>query len=59
MQEAWLAFARTGEPADGVTGTWPRYEAGRRATVVLGPGGTVEEAPMDEERRAWTAAAVA
>ncbi|TML38984.1 MAG: carboxylesterase family protein [Actinobacteria bacterium] len=59
MQQAWLSFARTGEPADGVTGAWPRYDAGRRATVVLGPGGTVEEAPLDEERRAWTAAAVA
>jgi para-nitrobenzyl esterase len=53
MQEAWLSFARTGEPADPVIGAWPRYDDERRSTVVLGPGGTVEDAPLDEERRAW------
>lgn len=59
MQEAWLSFARTGEPVDAVTGAWPRYDGERRATVVLGPGGPVAEAPLDEERRAWVSAAAA
>ena len=53
MQEAWLAFARTGDPSTSALGEWPRYEPGRRATMILGPECRVEDAPLEDERRLW------
>jgi para-nitrobenzyl esterase len=47
MHEAWLAFARTGDPG------WERYESSRRATRVFGPGGGVVDDPMAEARGVW------
>jgi para-nitrobenzyl esterase len=47
MMDAWLTFARTGEAP------WPAYESGRRATMVFGPHTSVQDAPMDDERRLW------
>jgi para-nitrobenzyl esterase len=35
MSEAWLAFARTGNPAIATLPDWPAYDAGRRATMVF------------------------
>jgi para-nitrobenzyl esterase len=52
MQDAWLAFARTGDPSCESLGKWPRYSK-RRETMVLGKECHVEEAPYDEERQAW------
>ena len=49
MQDAWLAFARGVEPAT----EWPRYEAARRATQLLGAECGVAEAPYERERRFW------
>jgi para-nitrobenzyl esterase len=54
MQDAWLAFARTGDPTTGAL-SWPRYDDARRATAVFGPVLEVREAPLDAERLAWTA----
>jgi carboxylesterase type B len=49
MHSAWIAFASSGDPG------WERYEEGRRATRVFGPGaGTVED-PMGAQRRLWDA----
>jgi para-nitrobenzyl esterase len=47
MMDAWLAFARNGEAP------WPSYDGSRRATRIFGPGGGVEDAPLDEERLIW------
>jgi para-nitrobenzyl esterase len=47
MQEAWLAFVRTGDPG------WPAYDATRRATMRLGRTSGVEDAPREPERRFW------
>ncbi|HLK11626.1 MAG TPA: carboxylesterase/lipase family protein [Candidatus Binatia bacterium] len=47
MQDAWLAFARTGDPG------WPAYDAGRRATMLLGRECGIEDAPREPERRFW------
>ena len=50
---AWLAFARGGCPSHPGIGTWPAYDVGRRATMILGRECRVVDAPLDEERRAW------
>jgi para-nitrobenzyl esterase len=53
MQDAWLAFARSGDPSCESLGKWPGYTESRRATMVLGETSKAEDAPRDEERRAW------
>ena len=55
MMDAWLAFARSGDPSTRAL-PWPRYGAERRATCVFGEDTAVMNAPYDEERRAWSAA---
>jgi para-nitrobenzyl esterase len=52
IQDAWLAFARTGNPSCQSLGKWPQY-GDRRETMLLGRECTVVAAPYDEERRAW------
>ena len=52
IQDAWLAFARNGDPSCESLGKWPPYGE-RRETMILGEECHVEEAPYDEERRAW------
>jgi para-nitrobenzyl esterase len=47
MHGTWTEFARSGDPG------WQRYDEGRRATRVFGPGsGTVED-PRSAVRRLW------
>ncbi len=53
MQDAWLAFARGEELTHPEHGDWPRYDAERRATRILGAECRVEEAPFERERRFW------
>ncbi|HEY8155807.1 MAG TPA: carboxylesterase/lipase family protein [Myxococcota bacterium] len=53
MQDAWLAFARTGVPASPDLGDWPRYDAARRATMLFGEECRVEDAPFEAERAFW------
>jgi para-nitrobenzyl esterase len=53
MQDAWLAFARTGDPAHAGLDAWPRYDAKRRATMVFGEQCRVEHAPFEAERSFW------
>lgn len=52
IQDAWLAFARTGDPSCESVGRWPSYGT-RRATMMLRDECHIEEAPYDEERRIW------
>ncbi len=54
MQEAWIRFARTGDPGVPGAGSWPRYELVKRATMELGPAMGVVDDPYAEQRRAWT-----
>lgn len=58
MQDAWLAFARTGDPSTPAL-AWPRYEPGRRATAAFGPVVEVRDAPLEGERLAWAATSAA
>jgi para-nitrobenzyl esterase len=53
MQQAWLAFARRGDPTCDAAGEWPAYDPARRATMVFGPNGGVRDDPRGEERVAW------
>lgn len=52
MMETYLAFARNGDPSNESLPDWPRYDAQTRATMRLGEKCFIENAPMDEERRA-------
>jgi len=52
VQDAWLAFAHTGNPSCESLGNWPQYGI-RRVTMILGEDCHPEEAPYDAERRAW------
>jgi para-nitrobenzyl esterase len=53
MQDAWLGFAREGDPAHPGLGAWPGYDAQRRATLRLGRECRVELAPLERERACW------
>jgi para-nitrobenzyl esterase len=53
MMDAWLAFARGGDPGHDDLPDWPAYDAERRATLVFDREVELREAPFDEERRAW------
>jgi para-nitrobenzyl esterase len=47
MMDAWLAFAKSGDPG------WQPYTTQDRFTAVFGETHEVSRAPYDEERRAW------
>lgn len=53
MQDAWLAFARTGEPATEALGPWPPYDPADRPTMVVGPDPHLAHDPRGEERSVW------
>lgn len=53
VQGAWSAFARTGDPSTPELGTWPRFDGGRRATMVLGPTCDAQDAPRAPELACW------
>jgi para-nitrobenzyl esterase len=51
--EAWLAFARGGDPNHPGLPTWPRYDALRRSTMIFDDECHVVDDPNAAERRAW------
>jgi para-nitrobenzyl esterase len=51
MMDAWLAFARSGDPGHEGIGAWPRYDAAGRATMELGAHCGVRQGPAEDERR--------
>jgi para-nitrobenzyl esterase len=50
MMDAWINFARTGNPAHEGIGDWPKYDPARRATMIFGPGTGLQDDPFAEER---------
>ncbi len=52
IQDAWLAFARTGDPSCPSIGKWPVYGKDRM-TMVLDRECRVEAAPYEGERLIW------
>ena len=53
IQDAWIAFARTGRPGHPGLGDWPAYDAARRRTMILDRDCRMEDAPREAERRFW------
>ena len=53
MQDAWVAFARTGEPAADKLPDWPAYETHRRYTMTLGGSRGVVKDPHEAAREFW------
>ena len=54
IQDAWVAFARTGNPSCESLGKWEPYGE-NRTTMLLGRACRLENAPNERERRAWEA----
>src|SRR5690606_35891513 len=50
VSDAWLAFARTGNPSTLELPAWPPYDAGKRATMVFDDVSAVAEDPIGAER---------
>jgi para-nitrobenzyl esterase len=53
VSEAWLAFARTGDPNHANLPPWPPYDTARRATMLFDVDCRVAHDPDGEERLAW------
>jgi para-nitrobenzyl esterase len=51
MSEAWLAFARTGDPNTAALPDWPAYDAKARATMVFNTESRIENDPLSEVRK--------
>lgn len=52
MQDAWLSFARSGNPSCRSLGDWPKYSDGR-ASMIFDLESRVEKATYEEERHIW------
>ena len=55
MADAWASFAHGGTPAAENLPEWPRYDPGRRPTMILDVLADVEDDPGGELRRQWSA----
>jgi para-nitrobenzyl esterase len=56
IQDAWIAFARTGNPQTPQLLGWEAYSASRRCTMLLGPSCGPVNAPYEAERQFWATA---
>jgi len=53
VMDAWIAFARTGNPNHKGIPQWTPYDAKKRSTMLLGKEIKLDEAPFEDERAAW------
>ena len=56
VSDAWLAFARSGDPNTGGLPRWRAFDAARRATMVFDETSAVADDPLREQRLAMFAA---
>ena len=56
MSDAWIAFARSGEPNTAKLPTWTPYTPTRRATLVLNDASAIVDDPLGPRRAAMQAA---
>ena len=50
IQQAWIQFAREGDPSHNRLPRWEAYETGERHTMVLGRRCGMDHAPLEGER---------
>jgi para-nitrobenzyl esterase len=53
MMDAWIAFAKRGDPSHPGIGTWLAYDRERRATMLFGANCELVDAPFEAERAQW------
>jgi len=53
MMDAWLSFARNGNPNHDGIPNWPTYEKNNRSALVLGNEIKIANALFEKERKAW------
>jgi para-nitrobenzyl esterase len=53
MMDAWINFARSGNPTTNALPGWPQYRADRPYTMVFGPDVRTVTAERDEELALW------
>lgn len=53
IMDAWIAFARSGDPSHAAIGEWPAYDEGRRATMLLGKQCRTALGPLEARRAVW------
>jgi para-nitrobenzyl esterase len=53
MQNAWIAFAKTGDPNNGSMPNWPTYDQRTRATMILDVNASVQDDPYSADRVLW------
>ena len=53
MSQAWIAFARSGNPNHAGLPTWRPYDATKRATMIFDRHNTLVELPNEAERAMW------
>jgi para-nitrobenzyl esterase len=54
MQQAWLAFARSGDPTHAaLEGGWPAWDPRKRTTMVFGPRTGAIDGPRNAELAVW------
>ena len=53
IQDAWIAFARGGDPNHAGLPHWPAYHPNTRATMVFDNTTRLENDPRSDERRVW------
>jgi carboxylesterase type B len=52
MMNAWVAFARTGDPVIPDL-DWTPYDGNKRSTMILDEVSELVDAPFEEERAVW------
>jgi para-nitrobenzyl esterase len=53
MSNAWIAFARNGNPNHSGLPKWPAYDSKNRPTMFFDAACSVKNDPHQEERRLW------
>ena len=53
MMDAWIAFAKSGDPSHPGIGIWPAYDTTKRQTMIFGRQCGASAAPFEEERAVW------